>query len=164
MGRMTEQTGPGQPAIPAPAFRGIDHVGIAVHDMDAAIKEYEQRFGMRVTHVEENHDQGVVEAMLAVGAGGGPPLQLLAPLREDSPLTKFLADRGEGVQQIAYTVDDIAIATAILRERGVEVLYDEPRAGTAGSRVNFIHPKNAGGVLVELVEQAREDGTTRRQP
>lgn len=156
--------GPMNDEVQLPVFRAIDHVGIAVHDLEAALKEYEQRFGMHVTHIEVNDDQGVVEAMLTVGDGGGPPLQLLAPLREDSPLTKFLGKRGEGVQQIAYTVDDIEIATAVLRERGVEVLYDEPRAGTAGSRVNFIHPKNAGGVLVELVEQASDDGTTRRQP
>jgi methylmalonyl-CoA/ethylmalonyl-CoA epimerase len=156
--------GPMNNEVPGPVFRGIDHVGVAVHDLQAAIREYEQRFGMRVTYIEENDDQGVVEAMLTVGDGGGPPIQLLAPLREDSPLTKFLGKRGEGVQQIAYTVDDIEIATALLRERGVEVLYDEPRAGTAGSRVNFIHPKNAGGVLVELVEQSSEDGTTRRKP
>ena len=156
--------GPMNNDVPGPVFRAIDHVGVAVHDLQAAIEEYETRFGMRVTHIEENDDQGVVEAMLTVGDGGGPPIQLLAPLREDSPLTKFLGKRGEGVQQIAYTVDDIEIATASLRERGVEVLYDEPRAGTAGSRVNFIHPKNAGGVLVELVEQSSEDGTTRRKP
>jgi methylmalonyl-CoA/ethylmalonyl-CoA epimerase len=156
--------GPMNDEVLEPVFRAIDHVGVAVHDIDAAIKEYGQRFGMRVAHIEVNDDQGVVEAMLTVGDGGGPPLQLLAPLREDSPLTKFLGKRGEGVQQIAYTVDDIEIATALLRERGVEVLYDEPRAGTAGSRVNFIHPKNAGGVLVELVEQSSKDGATRRQP
>ncbi|GAA5032096.1 methylmalonyl-CoA epimerase [Actinopolymorpha pittospori] len=145
---------------PQPMFRSIDHVGIAVTDLDAAIAWYAEKFGMRVTHTEVNEEQGVREAMLAVGTSG-PQLQLLAPLRPDSPVGRFLASRGEGLHQVAYTVDDVDAASAALRERDIELLYDEPRRGTAGSRVNFIHPKNAGGFLVELVEPPAEADDTR---
>ena len=139
----------------------IDHVGVAVADLEAAIDFYQRVFGMRCVHTEVNQEQGVREAMLAVGpvAGngetGGGCLQLLAPLTPDSPIGKFLDRRGPGLQQVAYTVADLAAASAALRERGVELLYDTPRRGTAGSRVNFVHPRDAGGVLVELVEPAR---------
>lgn len=136
----------------------VDHVGVAVPDLDEAIAFYERVFGMRCEHVETNEEQGVREAMLAVGSDpAGARLQLLAPLRPDSPIAKFLDSRGPGVQQVAYTVADIEAAEAALRERGLRLLYPEPRRGTAGSRINFIHPKDAGGVLVELVEPARED-------
>ncbi len=131
----------------------IDHVGLAVRDLDEAIAFYERVFGMRVTHQEVNAEQGVREAMLAVGDSDSR-LQLLAPLRPDSPIARFLDRSGEGVQQIAYTVDDLDATCAALRERGLRLLYDEPRRGTAGSRINFVHPKDAGGVLVELVEPA----------
>jgi methylmalonyl-CoA/ethylmalonyl-CoA epimerase len=129
----------------------IDHVGIAVADLDAAIEFYGRVFGMRCVHTEENQEQGVREAMLAVG-DGPDRIQLLAPLRPDSTIAKFLDRSGPGVQQVAYTVVDVDAASAALRERGMRLLYDEPRRGTAGSRVNFVHPKDAGGVLVELVE------------
>ena len=134
-------------------FTRIDHVGIAVRDLGEAISFYERAFGMRLVHEEVNDEQGVREAMMAVG-GSGSCVQLLAPLREDSPIAKFLERRGEGVQQVAYAVDDIDAACAALRERGLRLLYDTPRRGTAGSRVNFIHPKDAGGVLVEVVQPA----------
>jgi methylmalonyl-CoA/ethylmalonyl-CoA epimerase len=136
----------------------IDHVGIAVPDLAAAIDFYQRVFGMRCVHQEENEEQGVREAMLAVGTedGTGAMLQLLAPLRPDSTIAKFLERSGPGVQQVAYTVEDIEATSAALRERGLRVLYDKPRRGTAGSRVNFVHPKDAGGVLVELVEPPRE--------
>jgi methylmalonyl-CoA/ethylmalonyl-CoA epimerase len=129
----------------------IDHVGLAVHDLDAAIAFYENTFGMRVVHQEVNEEQGVREAMLAVGDSGSC-IQLLAPLTPDSTIAKFLDRSGEGIQQVAYGVDDIDAASAELRARGLRLLYDAPRRGTAGSRVNFVHPKDAGGVLVELVE------------
>jgi methylmalonyl-CoA/ethylmalonyl-CoA epimerase len=129
----------------------IDHVGLAVHDLDAAIAFYENTFGMRVVHQEVNQEQGVREAMLAVGDSGSC-IQLLAPLTPDSTIAKFLDRSGEGIQQVAYGVDDIDAASAELRARGLRLLYDTPRRGTAGSRVNFVHPKDAGGVLVELVE------------
>jgi len=132
-------------------FTRIDHVGIAVADLDAAIAFYAETFGISAVHEEANEEQGVREAMLAVGTGD-TRIQLLAPLRPDSPIGKFLDRSGPGVQQVAYTVADIDAATATLRERGLRLLYDEPRRGTAGSRVNFIHPKDAGGVLVEIVE------------
>jgi methylmalonyl-CoA/ethylmalonyl-CoA epimerase len=131
----------------------IDHVGLAVHDLDAAIAFYENTFGMRVVHEETNEEQGVREAMLAVGDSGSC-IQLLAPLTADSTIAKFLDRSGEGIQQVAYGVDDIDSASAELRARGLRLLYDAPRRGTAGSRVNFVHPKDAGGVLIELVEAA----------
>ncbi|HCT75968.1 MAG TPA: methylmalonyl-CoA epimerase [Micromonosporaceae bacterium] len=131
----------------------IDHVGVAVPDLDAAIDFYQRTFGMTCVHVEENEEQGVREAMLQVGPSPeGGCVQLLAPLRPESPIGKFLERSGPGVQQVAYTVADIDATCAALRERGVRLLYDEPKIGTAGSRINFIHPKDAGGVLVELVQ------------
>lgn len=134
---------------------GIDHVGVAVRDLDVAIAFYEQVFGMRCVHRETNVEQGVCEAMLAVGPDPERGrLQLLAPLDDGSPLAKFLDRKGPGVQQVAYTVTDVDAATKVLRERGLELLYEEPRRGTGGSRINFVHPRDAGGVLVELVEPA----------
>jgi methylmalonyl-CoA/ethylmalonyl-CoA epimerase len=132
-------------------FEAIDHVGIAVSDFDAAVAYYAESFGMTVAHEEVNEEQGVREAMLSVG-GSGSSIQLLAPLTPDSPIGRFIASKGEGIQQLAYRVRDIDAVCATLRERGLRLLYDEPKRGTAGSRVNFIHPKSAGGVLVELVE------------
>jgi methylmalonyl-CoA/ethylmalonyl-CoA epimerase len=135
----------------------IDHVGLAVHDLDAAIAFYEKTFGVHVVHQEVNEEQGVREAMLAVGDSGSC-IQLLAPLTPESTIARFLDRNGEGIQQVAYGVDDIEATCAELRGRGLRLLYDEPRRGTAGSRVNFVHPKDAGGVLVELVEAAADEG------
>ncbi len=137
------------------AILRIDHVGIAVPDLDAAIAFYRENFGIESVHTETNTEQGVREAMLAVG-DGSTRIQLLAPLTPDSTIAKFLDRSGPGIQQLAYTVDDIDATTAELRDRGLRLLYDEARRGTAGSRVNFVHPKDAGGVLVELVEPAGE--------
>ncbi len=139
--------------IPEHLFTAIDHVGVAVLDLDEAIAFYRDTFGMRLTHEEVNDEQGVREAMIAVGDSGSC-IQLLAPLSEDSTIAKFLDRSGPGIQQLAYRVTDVEQVSAILRERGVRLLYDAPRGGTSGSRVNFIHPKDAGGVLVELVEPA----------
>jgi methylmalonyl-CoA/ethylmalonyl-CoA epimerase len=136
-------------------FTRIDHVGIAVRDLDEAISFYETAFSMRLVHQEVNEEQGVREAMMAVGDSGSC-VQLLAPLRPDSAIAKFLDRSGEGVQQVAYSVVDVDAVSAELRARGLRLLYDEARRGTAGSRINFVHPKDAGGVLVELVEAARE--------
>ncbi|MEV0727230.1 methylmalonyl-CoA epimerase [Polymorphospora sp. NPDC050346] len=131
----------------------IDHVGVAVADLDAAIEFYERVFGMRCAHREVNEEQGVSEAMMAVGPSPeGGFVQLLAPLSGSSTIAKFLDRNGPGVQQVAYTVSDVEAAGAALRERGLRLLYDAPRRGTAGSRINFVHPKDAGGVLIELVE------------
>ena len=139
--------------VPAPLFTHIDHVGIAVPDLDEAIAFYRDTFGMEMVHEETNEEQGVREAMVAVGDSGSC-LQLLAPLSPESTIAKFLDRSGPGVQQLAYRVVDVDAVSAILRERGVRLLYDEPRRGTSDSRINFIHPKDAGGVLVELVEPA----------
>jgi methylmalonyl-CoA/ethylmalonyl-CoA epimerase len=133
----------------------IDHVGLAVRDLDAAIEFYARTFDLQVVHQEVNEEQGVREAMLAVGDSGAC-VQLLAPLSEDSPIAKFLDRNGEGIQQVAYGVDDIDATSVELRARGVRLLYDEAKRGTAGSRINFVHPKDAGGVLVELVEAAEQ--------
>jgi methylmalonyl-CoA/ethylmalonyl-CoA epimerase len=133
----------------------IDHVGLAVRDLDAAIEFYARTFDVQVVHQEVNEEQGVREAMLAVGDSGSC-IQLLAPLRPDSPIGTFLERSGEGIQQVAYTVDDVAAVSQTLRDRGVRVLYDEPKRGTAGSLVNFVHPKDAMGVLIELVQPAAQ--------
>jgi methylmalonyl-CoA/ethylmalonyl-CoA epimerase len=140
--------------VPEHLFTAIDHVGIAVHDLDEAIAFYETTFGMRVVHEETNEEQGVREAMVAVGDSGSC-LQLLAPLSPESTIAKFLDRSGPGLQQLAYRVSDVEAVSAVLRERGVRLLYDAPRRGTSDSRINFVHPKDAGGVLVELVEPAR---------
>jgi methylmalonyl-CoA/ethylmalonyl-CoA epimerase len=129
----------------------IDHVGIAVPDLDEAIAFHERVFGLTCTHIEENVEQGVREAMLAAPQGGAM-VQLLAPLREDSPIGTFIGRNGPGIQQMAYVVDDIRATAAAMRADGVRLLYDEPKSGTAGALINFVHPKDAGGVLVELVE------------
>jgi len=131
----------------------IDHVGIAVADLDQAIAFYRDVFGILSVHEEVNEEQGVREAMLAVG-DGSTRIQLLAPLTADSTIAKFLDRDGPGVQQLAYTVDDVERVGAELRAKGLRLLYDRPKRGTAGSLVNFVHPKDAGGVLIELVEPA----------
>ncbi len=110
---------------------------------------------MACVHTEVNEEQGVREAMLAVGpTAAGGCVQLLAPLTPESTIAKFLDRHGPGIQQVAYTVSDVDAASAELRRRGMRMLYETPRRGTAGSRINFVHPKDAGGVLVELVEPA----------
>lgn len=136
-------------------FTQIDHVGIAVADLDEAIEFYRKAFDMEVVHEETNEEQGVREAMLAVG-GSGSCLQLLAPLNESSTIAKFLEKSGPGLQQLAYTVEDVDAVSETLRARGLRLLYPEARRGTANSRINFVHPKDAGGVLVELVEKAKD--------
>jgi methylmalonyl-CoA/ethylmalonyl-CoA epimerase len=138
----------------APLFTAVDHVGIAVEDLDVAIAFYEKTFGMTCYHIEENPEQGVREAMLRPADSSQSAIQLLAPLTPDSTIATFLAKRGPGIQQMAYRVTDLDAVCASLRADGMRLLYDAPRIGTAGSRVNFIHPSSSGGVLVELVEPA----------
>lgn len=138
-----------------PLFTHIDHVGIAVPDLDAAIAFYEEKYGMTMLHEETNEEQGVREAMMGVGDSGSC-IQLLAPLSPDSTIAKFLDRSGPGIQQLAYRVNDIDAVCETLHERGLRLLYDTPKRGTSNSRVNFIHPKDAGGVLVELVEPAAD--------
>lgn len=146
---------------------GIDHVGVAVPDLDAAIAFYQNVFGGRVLHRETNHEQGVEEAMVSFGPDAAPGgsgtrsvLQLLAPLTTESAIGRFLDRSGPGLQQLAYRVVDVRAAAGAARAAGMRVLYDEPRRGTAGSLVNFVHPKDTGGVLIELVQppSATTDG------
>jgi methylmalonyl-CoA/ethylmalonyl-CoA epimerase len=140
------------------AVTTIDHVGIAVSDLDAAIQWYADTLGLVATHVEINEEQGVKEAMLsAPGDDGGPAVQLLAPLNEDSTIAKFIGRNGPGLQQMAYRVKDVDATSARLRSKGIRLLYETPRRGTANSRINFVHPKDAGGVLIELVEPAGQE-------
>jgi methylmalonyl-CoA/ethylmalonyl-CoA epimerase len=150
-GRMTS------PAMDLPQhlFTAIDHVGVAVTDLDAAKAFYRDTFGMETVHEETNADQGVREAMLAVG-DSGTCVQLLAPLDDSSPIAKFLDRNGPGLQQVAYRVTDVEAVSAVLRDRGLRLVYDVARRGTAGSRVNFVHPRDAGGVLIELVEPTQD--------
>ncbi len=138
--------------LPEHLLLAVDHVGIAVPDLDEALAFYRTTFGLELLHEETNEEQGVREAMLGVGPQDGARLQLLAPLDQSSTIARFLERSGPGLQQLAYRVTDVEQAAASFRARGVRVLYDEPRRGTAGSRINFLHPKDCGGVLVELVE------------
>jgi methylmalonyl-CoA/ethylmalonyl-CoA epimerase len=142
--------------LPQHLFTAVDHVGVAVPDLDEAISFYRDAFGMELTHEETNEEQGVREAMLSVGDpdNAATSIQLLAPLDERSTIAKFLDRSGPGLQQLAYRVTDLDQVCDVLRERGLRLLYDAPRRGTSNSRVNFVHPKDAGGVLVELVEPA----------
>jgi methylmalonyl-CoA/ethylmalonyl-CoA epimerase len=154
---MSVMTSPAPLDIPAHLFLCIDHAGVAVPDLDAAIEHYTTAFGMTLVHEETNEEQGVREAMLSVGGDADPTgacIQLLAPLNEESTIAKFLDRSGPGLQQLAFRVRDVEEVSATLRERGLRLLYDAPRRGTSDSRINFVHPKDAGGVLVELVQPA----------
>ena len=137
-------------------FICIDHVGLAVPDLDEAVKFHAEKFGWRELHREINEEQGVAEAMIGTGEQGeeNAKIQLLAPLNENSTIAKFLAKNGPGMQQLAYRVHDIDHVCSVLKERGLRLLFPEPRRGTADSRINFVHPKDTGGVLLELVEPA----------
>jgi len=139
--------------LPPGLLTAIDHVGVAVPDYEAALEFYQRVFGLLLVHEETNEEQGVREAMLAVGDSGSC-VQVLAPLTPTSAIARFLDRSGPGLQQVAYRVGDLDAVCATLRERGIRLLYDAARRGTAGSRINFVHPKDAGGVLVELVEPA----------
>ncbi|NGP09515.1 methylmalonyl-CoA epimerase [Rhodococcus sp. 14C212] len=143
-------------ALTSGLVTAIDHVGIAVPDLDAALSWYAENLGLVSTHEEVNEEQGVREAMLSVPGSpeGATAIQLLAPLNKNSTIAKFIDRSGPGLQQLAYRVSDLDSVSAELRARGVRLLYDAPRRGTADSRINFLHPKDAGGVLVELVEPA----------
>ena len=145
-----------RPVLASALVTAVDHVGIAVPDLDAAIAWYHDHLGMIVVHEEINTDQGVREAMLSVRGApvGSAQVQLMAPLDDTCTIAKFIDKRGPGIQQIAYRVSDLDALSERLRDKGVRLLYDAPRRGTVNSRINFIHPKHAGGVLVELVEPA----------
>ena len=156
-----------------PLLTRIDHVGIACRDLDAAIGRYEASFGLQVVSLEVNEEQGVREAMLAVGrvqlaaAAAGAQLaaaaagdlrpgyvQLLEPLGPDTPVGRFLARRGEGLHHVGYGVQDIGQALDAIGVRGVRLLDKRPRHGSLGASIAFLHPADLGGVLTELVQAA----------
>ncbi len=155
---MTTDQVDARPVLGSALVTGVDHVGIAVPDLEVAKKWYHDHLGMIVLHEEINDEQGIVEAMLSVRGAqvGSAQLQLMAPIDETSTIAKFLDKRGPGLQQLAYRTSDIDALSERLRAQGVRLLYDAPKRGTADSRINFIHPKDAGGVLIELVEHAEQ--------
>jgi methylmalonyl-CoA/ethylmalonyl-CoA epimerase len=137
-------------------FTRIDHVGIAVFDLEKSKAWYETTFGLTVVAQEINEDQGVHEAMLIVydGPTGGSHVQLLEPIRDESPVGKFLAKRGEGLHHVAYGVNDVVGTLGELAGRGITLIDSTPRHGAMGSHIGFLHPKATGGVLTELVQAA----------
>jgi methylmalonyl-CoA/ethylmalonyl-CoA epimerase len=146
-----------------PLLTRIDHVGIACRDLDTAIARYEATFGLKVVSLEVNEEQGVREAMLAVGAAGASGasgglrpgyVQLLEPLGPDTPVGRFLARRGEGLHHVGYGVQDIGQALDAIGVRGVRLLDERPRHGSMGASIAFLHPADLGGVLTELVQAA----------
>jgi methylmalonyl-CoA/ethylmalonyl-CoA epimerase len=136
----------------------LDHVGVAVFDLDAAIEFYSTSFGFEVVHEEANELAGIREVMLAVG-DSNVCIQLLAALTSESVIAKFLDRSGPGIQHLAFRVEDVVTASQKLRDNGVRILYEEPVIGTAGSLINFAHPRDCGGVLIELVEVRKHAGT-----
>ena len=132
-------------------FGRIDHVGVAVEDLDAAIALYETSFEMELVHRETVESQGVEAILLDVGEGH---VELLAPLGPDTPVGKYLAKNGAGLHHVAYAVDDIDATLPRLTAAGVELIDAEPRVGIRDSRVAFLHPRSTGGVLTEIVEPA----------
>jgi methylmalonyl-CoA/ethylmalonyl-CoA epimerase len=132
----------------------LDHVGIAVADLAAARTLYEQVLGLEVAHEEVIEDQGVHELLLRAGDAF---VQLVAPLGPDTPVGRFLADRGEGLHHVGYAVPSVVAAVTDLRTQGVEVIDPAPRTGSGGTTIAFLHPKSMGGVLIELVEEGTGD-------
>jgi len=129
----------------------IDHVGVAVDDVDAAVALYREAFGLEVEHREVVEDQGVDAALLGVGDGH---VELLAPLGPETPIGRYLAKRGPGLHHVAYAVDDVDAALDALRTAGLRLIDERPRSGIRGSRVAFVHPSATGGVLTEIVQPA----------
>lgn len=128
----------------------IDHVAIAVYDIDAAIKWYEEVFGAVVVHREDVVSDGVYEALIQVADSY---IQLLTPTRDDSPVGKYLAKNGEGLHHVAYRVDDCAVALEAVKASGARVIDEAPRPGSRGTMVAFVHPKASFGTLIELVQE-----------
>ena len=144
-----------------PLLTRIDHVGIACRDLDRAIGLYQATFGLEVASLEVNEEQGVREAMMQVGAGlagvgalGVGYVQLLEPLRPDTPVGKFLARRGEGLHHVGYGVSDVIQALAAVAATGIRLVDERPRHGSMGASIAFLHPADLGGVLTELVQAA----------
>jgi methylmalonyl-CoA/ethylmalonyl-CoA epimerase len=132
-------------------FAQIDHVGVAVEDLDAAIALHEQAFGLALAHREVVEEQGVEAVLLDVGASH---VELLRPLQPDTAVGRFLASRGPGLHHVAYRVDDIEAALDALRDQGLQLIDETPRTGIRDSRVAFVHPRSTGGVLTEIVQPA----------
>jgi methylmalonyl-CoA epimerase len=128
----------------------IDHVAIAVLDLEAAIAWYQEVFGATVAHRERVESDGVEEALLAVADSY---VQLLTPIRDDSPVAKYLANKGEGLHHIGYRVADCAVALQSIKDAGGRVIDDSPRSGSRGTTVAFVHPKTSFGTLIELVQE-----------
>ena len=127
----------------------IYHLGYAVHDLEAAARFYEENFGAQPSEPEVVEDQGIVAAMFGVGES---QIELVQPTRPDSPVGRFLEKRGEGFHHVAFQVEDLEAALAELKENGVELIDESPRIGAGGTRMAFVHPRGAFGVLTELVE------------
>jgi methylmalonyl-CoA/ethylmalonyl-CoA epimerase len=132
-------------------FTRIDHIGVAVEDLDAAIALHETTYGMALVHREVVAEQGVEAVLFDVGENH---VELLRPLSEDTPVGKFLASRGPGLHHVAYQVPDIEATLAALKQEGARLIDETPRTGIRGSRVAFVHPKSSGGVLTEIVQPA----------
>ena len=132
-------------------FARIDHIGVAVEDLDAAIALHEQTYGMALVHRETVTEQGVEAVLFDVGENH---VELLRPLSDDTPVGRFLAARGPGLHHVAYQVSDIEATLAALREQGARLIDETPRTGIRKSRVAFVHPKSSGGVLTEIVQPA----------
>jgi methylmalonyl-CoA epimerase len=130
-------------------FGRIDHIGVAVEDLDEAIALYGERLGMPLQHRETVEEQGVEAVLLDVGENH---VELLAPLGADTPVGRFLASKGPGLHHVAYQTDDIDAALEQVKAAGLRLIDESPRIGIRGSRVAFLHPKSTGGVLTELVE------------
>lgn len=129
----------------------LDHVGIAVRDLEAALEGYRNRYGVEPSHREVVESQGVEEALLPLG---GSFIQLLLPLTPESPVGRFLEKRGEGLHHVAYAVLDIEESLAHLRQAGARLIDEVPRFGSRGARIAFVHPADLAGTLIELVEPA----------
>jgi methylmalonyl-CoA/ethylmalonyl-CoA epimerase len=134
-------------------FESVDHIGVAVDDLDASIKLYSELFEMPLEHRETVAEQGVEAALLGVGSSH---VELLAPLADDTPVGKFLAKRGPGIHHAAYRCDNVASVLELCKQRGLRVIDEQPRRGIRGSLVAFLHPASTGGVLTELVQPAED--------
>lgn len=132
-------------------FNRVDHIGVAVEDIDASLELYERDYGMTLVHREVVAEQGVEAVLLDVGENH---IELLAPTGPDTPVGKFIAKKGPGMHHVAYQVDDIEATLAALKEAGMKLIDETPRIGIRNSRVAFLHPKTAGGLLTEIVQPA----------
>jgi methylmalonyl-CoA epimerase len=132
-------------------FNRVDHIGVAVEDIDASLELYERDYGMTLVHREIVTEQGVEAVLLDVGENH---IELLAPTGPDTPVGKFIAKKGPGMHHVAYQVDDIEATLAALKEAGLKLIDETPRIGIRNSRVAFLHPKTAGGLLTEIVQPA----------